>query len=61
MTEEEIQKQLDEINECMKEIQEAKFHQAPKEIIQELQQKIDVLIRESGAEDVKKKERDGFQ
>ena len=44
-----------------KEIQEAKFHQAPKEIIQELQQKIDVLIRESGAEDVKKKERDGFQ
>jgi len=58
MTEEEIQKQLDEINDCMKEIQEAKFHDAPKDIIQELQQKIDILIRESGAEDVKKKERD---
>ena len=58
MTEQEIQKQLDEINECMKEIQEAKFHDAPKEIIQELQQKIDTLIRNSGDEEAKRKDRE---
>jgi hypothetical protein len=48
MTEQEIQKQLDEINTCMRELQEAKFQDAPREIIYELQQKIDTLIKESG-------------
>lgn len=48
MTQEEIQKQLDEINQCMRELQEAKFQDAPREIIYELQQKIDKLIQESG-------------
>ena len=48
MTDKEIQKQLDEINQCMRELQEAKFQDAPREIIYELQQKIDKLIQESG-------------
>ena len=48
MTDKEIQKQLDEINTCMRELQEAKFQDAPREIIYELQQKIDTLIKESG-------------
>ncbi len=48
MTDKEIQKQLDEINTCMRELQEAKFQDAPREIIYELQQKIDILIKESG-------------
>jgi hypothetical protein len=48
MTEQEIQKQLEEINQCMRELQEAKFQDAPREIIYELQQKIDTLIKESG-------------
>ena len=48
MKEKDIQKQLDAINECMKELQEAKFHDAPRDIIYELQHKIDTLIKESG-------------
>lgn len=48
MTDKDIQKQLDEINTCMRELQEAKFQDAPREIIYELQQKIDILIKESG-------------
>tara|TARA_R110002012_G_C11633197_1_gene609972 strand:+ start:1683 stop:1862 length:180 start_codon:yes stop_codon:yes gene_type:complete len=48
MTDKDIQKQLDEINTCMRELQEAKFQDAPREIIYELQQKIDTLIKESG-------------
>ena len=48
MTDKEIEQGLKEINECMVELQEAKFHDAPKDIIQQLQQKIDVLIKESG-------------
>ena len=48
MTDKEIQKQLDEINTCMRELQGAKFQDAPREIIYELQQKIDILIKESG-------------
>ena len=47
MTDEEIEKKLNEINECMKELQEAKFQDAPRDIIYELQQKIDSLIREN--------------
>ena len=58
MTDKEIQKKLDEINQCMVELQEAKFQDAPRDIIYELQQKIDTLIRESGTEDVKKKDRE---
>tara|TARA_R110002020_G_scaffold392274_1_gene602539 strand:+ start:454 stop:660 length:207 start_codon:yes stop_codon:yes gene_type:complete len=52
MKEEDIQKQLDAINECMKELQEAKFQDAPREIIYELQHKIDTLIKESGRGEV---------
>lgn len=51
MTEKEITKKLEEINQCMIELQEAKFHDAPKDIIQQLQQKIDVLIKESGRDE----------
>ena len=48
MTEKEITKKLEEINQCMIELQEAKFHDAPKDIIQQLQQKMDILIKKSG-------------
>jgi len=48
MTDKEIEKKLEEINKCMVELQEAKFHDAPKDFIQQLQQKIDSLIKESG-------------